>query len=74
MLVVLGLAAFGVVTGMLSGVLGVGGRECVEPERHKVLDVQLTRVIVIVDDEHQRPRRNMANQEIISWVLTSPAS
>jgi len=37
------------------GLLGVGGRDCFKTERYEALDVQLTRVGVIVDDEHQRP-------------------
>ena len=33
----------------------VGRRDCVESESRKALDIQLARVVMIVDDEHQRP-------------------
>ena len=42
------------------GLFAIGGLDCLETERGKTMDVKFTRVVVIVDDEYQRLRRNVA--------------
>jgi hypothetical protein len=39
--------------------LAISGPECLETESGKTLNVQFARVVVIVDDEYQRPGRRV---------------
>jgi len=41
------------------GLVAISGSDCLETEKDKALDVQLTRIVVIVDHEDQRSGRRV---------------
>jgi hypothetical protein len=49
--------------------LAISGPDCLETESDKALDVQLSRIVVIVDDEYQRSGRRVPGTTAIHWFV-----
>jgi hypothetical protein len=52
-----------------AGLLTIGGVDCFETERDKALNVKLTRVVVVVDDEYQRSGRRVPRATAVHWLV-----
>jgi hypothetical protein len=50
-----------------ASLLTISSRDCLETKQGKTLDVQVTRVVVILDDEYQRSGRPVPRTAAIHW-------